>query len=472
MMFPNRVTTRFLHFCIVVCWLSYSANSAANIEIAKFLEIGATATDNINLVELDTSEELVFSINPAIELKYAGNRFGVVARGEVELLRFSEAEDEIVDPRFASKLSGTLIDNLLFVDASLVVSKLAPGGNLVRLSDDSNTAGIFKATTFLDHSFGRVADFYLAHTYSTFANEETSSFETDRNLIQFSLERNPQYGGLTWGVGGFHNQDNSDQNTFQNSYLYTKLGATVTQTLLAEVTYGVERRDLDTDTIEDTENINDSTNTLEDEESEVWQVDFTWSPSEFTTLTAGYGERFFGSGPSFQLKHRVRNSRIIASYTRGVTRQTPTLDGISTLGSSTDLNPSITDTDTVTLNNGNVAAPLDEPFVDNRFRLAYKLAGRRSDFIIDAVYSEQQRLNGTSQQQSLIGTDAINSLLARMVLDRRLSNFLTLRLQYDHQRSEAATRPTLNYTENRVAVKFIYHFDGNSEFDDDEIEID
>lgn len=449
--------------------MSYSVTLTANIEVSKFLELGATATDNINLTESNNDSELVFNLKPAVELKYAGNRFGAVARGEIEYLYFSEAEDDITDPRLASKLTGTLINNLLFVDASLVMSKLAPGGNLIRLSDDSSTAATFKATTFLDHSFGRVADFYLAHTYSTQADEERDSFDSNRNVVQFSLERNPQYGGFVWGIGGFHSRDNAESNDFQNSYVYAKVGATLTQTLLSEVTFGVETQDLATVESTDTAPITDpltdtatsTTNDAEDEQSDVWQVDFTWSPSEFTSLKVGYGERFFGEGPSLQLKHRVRNSRIIASYTRDVTRQAASLDGISTLGDTATT--SITDTDSVTLTNGGVAPQLDEPFIDNRFRLAYKLAGRRSDFIIDAIYSDQERQDGS---------ETIETLLGRIVFDRRLSNFLSLRLQFDHQQSESATRPGLNFSENRVAMKFIYHFDGVSDFDDEELEID
>lgn len=441
---------------MAACWLTFSVNSAANVEVSKFLEIGATATDNPELIDTNPSSELVFNLKPAIELKFAGNRFGAVARGEVEYLHFTDAEDAIVDPRFSSKLSGTLIDNLLFLESSLVISKLSPAGNFLRLSDDgNNTAASFKATTYLDKSFGRTADLYLGYTFSTFADEASDSFESTQNVLAFSLERNPQYGGFLWGLGGSYSQDNSDLNEFENSNFYAKIGSTLSQTLLTELTVGVERRDLQAD------QATNGTATTDQEDTDVWQLDFTWTPSEFTTLTAGYGERFFGRGPSFALRHRVRNSRIIASYTRDITRQAASLDGISTLNS--DTNQTITDTESVALSNGNLATPLDEPFIDNRFRLAYKLAGRRSDFIIDAVYSEQERLDGAQ---------AIDTLLGRLVFDRRLSNFLSLRLQYDHQLSESEEIPTQNYTENRFAVKFIYHFDGVSEFDKDELEID
>ena len=117
----------------------------------------------------------------------------------------------------------------------------------------------------------------------------------------------------------------------------------------------------------------------------------------------------------------------------------------------------------VDLTNGGIATPLDEPFVDNRFRLAYKLAGRRSDLIFDVVYSDQERLDGSDQ---------INTLLGRAVFDRRLSNFLSFRLQYDYQMSDSDDIAAQNYTENRLAVKFIYHFDGVSEFEDGDLDIE
>jgi len=332
-MLAHSKTANLFLYSTMACWLTYSASSAANIEVFKFFEIGATATDNLELLDENGSSELVLNVSPAVELKYAGNRFGVVARGEVDYLRFTDAEDDIVDPRLLTKLSGTLIDNLLFLDASLVVSQITDDGDFVRLSDDDdNIAATFKNTVFLDHSFGRVADFYLAHTFTTFADEADDSLESNRNVIDFNLERNPQYGGLLWGLGGSYSVDSSDLNEFSNSSVYAKLGTTLSQTLLAELRFGIERR------------------------------------------TAGYGERFFGRGPTFELKHRVRNSRIVASYTRDITRQTASLDGISNLGGT--LNPTISNPDSIELNNGSIASQLDEPFIDNRFRLAYKLAGR------------------------------------------------------------------------------------------------
>jgi len=104
----------------------------------------------------------------------------------------------------------------------------------------------------------------------------------------------------------------------------------------------------------------------------------------------------------------------------------------------------ITNTDSIAIDADNNVTILDTLFVDNRFQLGYKLTGRRSDLVVDTIYSDQEPLTGE---------DSIRTLLTRFLLDRKLNEFLSVRLQYDYQRSRARNRPTFNYTENRFAVK-------------------
>ncbi len=456
MMLPYNTANHLFRCGLIALSLSSVAN-AANIEVSKFIEVGATTTDNLTLEELsnDRESELVFNIKPSVELKFSGNRFGLVALGQVEYYRFNEAKEDVVDPRLFLRARGTLIDGLMFLDSSLVLSKLTPDASFLRPADDGDTAATVNTKAFINHSFGRVADLYTGYTFETLATKTGEEFESNQHTVDFSIGRNPKYGGVIWGFGGFYSRDESPINEFEDAYLYGKIGGSLTQTVLAEFTYGVEDREL----------IN-SVNTVnpiatEYDNTSLWNAQLNWSPNELTTLTVGYGERFLGSGPNMQLKHRVRNSSIVASYTRDITRQAAALDGIATLGDNID--PTIIDTDTVDINNANNVTPLDEPYVDNRFQLAYKLAGRRSDIIIDTVYSDQERLTGD---------DTIRSLLSRLVFDRRLSQFLSLRLQYDHQKSKASNRPALTYTENRFAIKIIYNFDGNDQLKEDQFKIE
>ena len=205
----------------------------------------------------------------------------------------------------------------------------------------------------------------------------------------------------------------------------------------------------------------DNSDDSEYENSPLWNVQLDWSPSELTTLSVGYGERFFGAGPNLDIEHRVRNSSFRASYTRDITREAASLDGISALGENG--NSTIGNTDSVNLDNANALTPLDEPFVDNNFELGYKLTGRRSDFIVDAVYSDQEPLAGRETRQSTLG---------RLVFIRKLSDFMSLNFQYEHQRSKTLNRPELAYIENKFGIKFIYNFDGNEQSDEGEFELE
>ncbi|MDB4223197.1 TIGR03016 family PEP-CTERM system-associated outer membrane protein [Granulosicoccus sp.] len=422
--------------------LSFSGvATAANFELSKFIEVGATTTDNFLLTDVDGIQEngLVFNIKPSVELKFTGNRFGLVALGEVEYIRFNDSDEEIVDPRLFTHIRGTLIDDLLFLDSTLELSNLSGDNSFPRPTDEGETAATSETRSYIERSFGRTADLYTGYTFSIFSDRTDRDSEVRKHTVDFSLGRNPSFGGIIWGLGGLYSRDESSTNEFENAYLYGKLGGAITQTLLAEFTYGVESRKL----------INAvNTDATEYDISPLWNAQLNWSPSELTTLTIGYGERFFGAGPNMQLDHRIRNSSISASYTRDITRQAATLSGIAILGDNT--NPTIIDTDTVTVDDTNSLTPLDEPFVDNRFQLAYKLTGRRSDIIVDAIYSDRERLSGS---------DSIKSLLGRLVFDRKLSDFLRLRLQYDYQKST----PLNNIEENKFSIKFIYNFDGTDE---------
>ena len=429
--------------------LSFSGvATAANFELSKFIEVGATTTDNFLLTDVDGIQEngLVFNIKPSVELKFTGNRFGLVALGEVEYLRFNESDEEIVDPRLFSRVRGTLIDDLLFLDSTLALSNLSSDNSFPRQTDEGQTAATSETTAYIERSFGRTADLNTGYTFSIFSDLTDRDSEVREHKVDFSLGRNPSFGGVIWGLGGRYSRDESSTNEFEDAYVYGKFGGAITQTLLAEFTYGVESRKLinavNTDTSDATEYDN----------SPLWNAQLNWSPRELTTLTIGYGERFFGAGPNMQLDHRTRNSSISASYTRDITRQTATLSGIAILGDNTS--PTIIDTDTVTVDDTNSLTPHDEPFVDNRFQLAYKLTGRRSDILVDAVYSDRERLSGS---------DSIKSLLGRLVFDRKLSEFLRLRLQYDHQKSTSSNPPLNNTEENRFSIKFIYNFDGTDE---------
>lgn len=427
---------------LAVFLFGFAGHSVAQTVVARYLEFGVTATDNPELAENGSDSELVLTVKPSVELKFSGNRFGTVVVAEVEHFRYTDAKRDITDPRLFARTRGALIDNLLFVDTAITYSKLAPDSNFLRPSDSNEPAMDLEGRLFVFREFGELAELYIGLNHVSFFEDVSESASSTENGVDFSLGKNPKNGGFLWGISGYYGEDESEVNSFKNSSLSASVGSVLSKTLYGEVSFGQESREFitDTDTLSPT--------VLEDDESPIWNVGFTWSPSAQTQLTLGYGERFFGSGPNMELRHRTQNAIIKATFSRDVSRFGPSLSGISNLSTVTD--DSLLDPSTVNLNDAAVSSELDEPFIDNQLQLSYKLTGRRSDVIFDAVYSDQEQLGGA---------EVIKSLLARLVFDRKLSDLSLLRLQYDHQDSEATTLANRNYTENRFTVKYILNFD-------------
>ena len=379
MTYISYTTLNTVRCCLMATLLSCVAN-AATIDVSKYIEIGATVTDNLDLVDQDVLKEddLVYNVKPSVKLEFNGNRFGVAALGQVDVYKYQDFDEEVIDPRLFVRARGTLIDGFMFLDSQLTLAKLVAGNAFIRPSDDGNTAVRVNTKAYIERSFGRVADLNTSYTVSTLAEVDNDNTTVSQHTVDFSLGRNPNFGGVIWGIGASYTQDKSNVNEFQDSYLYGKLGGTIAPNLLAEFTYGKESREL-------INNVNTQDEAvIEYEDTPLWKAQLNWSPNESTTLTVGFEDRFFGSGPNMELNHRVGNSIILASYTRNIGRQAAALNGVEILGQIAE--EAIVNTQNVNVDNVNNTAPLDQPYVDNTFKLAYKLRGRLSDFLIDATY--------------------------------------------------------------------------------------
>ncbi len=414
---------------------------AGNWEVYKFVEIGVAGTDNYGLVDTDRSgdlqtDEIVGSVKPSVELSFSGNRFETEVAAEVELYQFNESDFNVVDPRLALGTTGTLVENLFYVNSSLNYGKLLPEDDFFDLGEDTDPQVRFRFNPFLARKIGRFADAYFGFGHQSIDGDTDGKIDTRQNAISFSLARNPKYGGFLWGFGGDYEKDRSDGTDFENASVYGSLGATVGQSVFFEVLGGAES--------------NNYADLEEDKESAMWEASVKWTPNERTVLKVGYGDRFFGQGPTMSLKHRVRNSTFRADYTRGITTSTdPVLNPVTTF---TEVPDSSVAPDTLDLIGDGSLTRRNTPYVEKQLRLGYKLAGRRSDLIVDAVYSNQDELDGTAE---------IESLLGRVAFDRHLSPLTTFRIQYDYKAKirEDAGATESDAAENRLAFKFIYNFD-------------
>lgn len=409
--------------------------NAADLKVYKFLEFGAIATDNLQL--FGDQEELVFSVKPSVELSFEGNRFDTDVLASVEAYSFSDRGDTIVDPRLNLRTKGSLINNLLFVNASLDIAQLLEGEDFFDLTEDSDTQGRLIINPFIARKFGRFADLFLGYSFQGLDNELDGNFDTQLDTFSFSLGRDPRLGGFIWTVGADYEEDRSDGQSFDSFSSYASIGSTVGQSFFWQLLAGAEFNDFTE--LQDGD---------DEDGSELLEASLNWTPNERTRLKVGYSERFFGGGPIFSFAQRLRNSTINASWTREISNSNVNLSPVSTFTEPTTDQP-VTPTDVTDLNDEIIAS--NELFVDERFRFGYKLAGRRSDLVIDAIFSDQEEIQGDATNERFV---------SRIAFDRHLSPLTTVRFQYEYLNEEidGADRED----ENRLGVRFIYNFDRKS----------
>ena len=405
---------------------------AAELQVYKFLEFGAIATDNLQLFTED--EDLLLSIKPSVELSFKGNRFDSDIVAGVEVYNFAEQGDTVVDPRLTLSTSGALIDNLVFVDASLEFGQLLDGEDFFELTEDSDTQGRLKVNPFVSRKFGRFADLFFGYGHQSLDDDFDGDIDAQLDSLSFTLGRDPKLGGFVWGIGADYEQDRSDGLRFDSFSAYASIGATIGQSVFWQVLGGAEFNDFTE--LQDGD---------DEDGSELLEASLNWTPNERTRLKVGYSERFFGGGPILTFQQRLRNSTVTASWTREVSNSDVNLSAVSTFTEPTGDQP-VTPTGVNDLNNENIDS--NALFVDERFILGYKLAGRRSDLVIDAIFSDQEEI---------LGSTTSDRFVSRIAFDRHLSPLTTVRFQYEYLNEQEDELERQD--ENRFGIRFIYNFD-------------
>lgn len=408
-----------------------SAPVHAEWQMYKFLDAGVTATDNLQLSSGD--EELVYSVKPSVELSFNGNRFNSEIVAGIEAYKFNERGDNVIDPRISLSTSGALVDNFFYVNSSLDVGKLLPGDDFFNLNEDSDVQGRFKFNPFFARRIGQLAEVYVGYGHQSLDNEFDGEIDFQLDSLGFSVNRGPEYGGFVWGLGGNFERsrvNDEDFDSFNSRSIYGSVGSVLGQTVFFEVIAGQESNDI-------AEFANDGDATA------FYATRLHYTPTERTNLVVGFSDRFYGEGPTLSFEHRVRNSEISASWTRDVSNADIQLSPITTFSEE---NVSVVPTTTVDLVGDNGTDR--RLFIVEQFSFGYKLAGRRSDLVIDAVYADQKEIDGDLDRAELIG---------RIAFDRHLSPLTTVRLQYEHLVEESIDEDVQN--ENRIGVRLIYNFD-------------
>lgn len=221
---------------------------------------------------------------------------------------------------------------------------------------------------------------------------------------------------------------------------------------------------------------NDIQSDRDDTNGATWDVGATWTPNPRTSVSARYGDRYFGETYSGNISHRTRRTQLSAGFSRNVTnrREQQLADSFFFLEDS-DGNP-------VLDQNGNpitTGAPnlrgTDEDFINTQFRGAMTITGRRTNVTIAGRISNRdyevsgddedsygltvsaRRDLGSSFNATLTGrtdhNDSNDTHEVRFSLSKNLSQRTSMAFNLGY-RDYNADGSGDSYTEKRIGISF------------------
>lgn len=276
-----------------------------------------TATTNRDYVSADLAEsDVIVNVAPGLIFRGDGARLKVNGAFYIDTVSYMNApQKNMVAPRGNVNLGSTLIEQLLFLDASLesFQSTRAPGGPPAPDNSETTTQARFnpsiKRELANDFSVNGYANNTWVHTSNrlgTLANLRSDAYVQDQFL---SLERKPVPFGGELHIG---HQETKYANEASSAQTIDKWRGIGSYAFYGQFAVGLIAGEERTQWL-------DQTGIRRDVKEQVHGVNTKWRPDERTTLNATLEDRFFGTGWNAEFEHRTRFQTWSLRLVRGVT---------------------------------------------------------------------------------------------------------------------------------------------------------
>lgn len=362
----------------------------ADIRVTPTLTSTLTYTDNINLSSDDKHSEMIGQVTPGITVVSTSRRLQMSA--SAQWLQFAYLNGNGRDTndsqrQYSGALLGTIVDDLLYVDASAArglqsTSAFGPQLNTDLYSRGNRTeVSSWRISPYLVHRFGRSATAQLRYTRDGVDTGTRALFGNSiADTVSANLSSGTAFQAVGWGLN-YYNQEVDNGLTGQSSseFVSANLRVPVTPRFALTANAGYDRYDF-----EGPGGKNGGRN---------WAAGFHWAPSQRTNVAASLGRHFYGQTGALDATHRSRRSVWTAKYS----------DGITTSRSQFLMPGSI---DTTSL-------------LDDLFRTAIPDATERARAI--AAYMAANGLSPTV-------TDSVNYLSNRYMREKRLRGSVAYRM--------------------------------------------
>jgi uncharacterized protein (PEP-CTERM system associated) len=463
------------------------------------ISLGSYFSDNICLAPRDEEGKAVGTVTPRVNVSGQGGRSKTTLNAAVEYNSIGNSSIECPErgaginpsnretwiPRINFLTEFTAIENLLFLEADAFAAQnplnpFAAGGNdNINATGNSNITYRWGVGGRLERNFNDTWGVLARYNY----NEQYNSFnqllgDSQEDRFEFDAGKIPGTSRLAYGVRGQYSEvtfaESATREEFTNRLSRAELRAALQLSSDWQFNGFAGQED------------NVFISELDDIDGSYWDVGVQWTPNARVNIGIGYGERFFGDAPRASITYRHKRSELRASYLRDIQFPRNIRTGGGAAPPDDLTGPVIGDPGDPLLGDDGLTFIGQSPVLSERFTLAYRFTGRRTNFSISASDSNQTRVeNGAEGDFASVTVRASRQLARRFSVDagvswrqnegnlfgsgvggfiqdleqwqgsfgvnRSLSDSTSLTLRYSYTDQES-TRTNNSFQENRVSL--------------------
>lgn len=318
----SRLSSTWLSILIAAGCAGSGRVEAENWRFTSSAGISGTYTDNVSYAPRDGANgDFVTSLTAALGINGEGKRVklnGTVAA--TAQLYASETQNNAITPNVNLVGSVEAIERFLFIDATANVTTafLSPfgpqPGSAVNATSNRYTSQTYSVSPYVKGEFGATGITYevrYANTWTlggTYGDSSTKPPDTYLNTLSASLTSpaSPLGWRLEYERNDYDNGLDSQRLDNAGNYLTQVARAIFTRQfdgqLQVSVRGGYDMAEFP----------------LTRSDGPVYGVGLEWNPTERTQMGGFWEHRFFGSSYEWRMRHRLPNSAIKASFTRGL----------------------------------------------------------------------------------------------------------------------------------------------------------
>lgn len=470
------------------------------------LNLGSYYSTNICRASDNEQDWTVGTVTPTVDLRGDGARANLSLRAAVEYNTLAEssltcegggAVNNLANrlafvPRIDFNSDYEAIENFLFFEADAVASQnpinpFAAGG-------EDNVNGLGNTNVTYRWGVGARIDRQLSERWALLAtynyNEQTNSAnriisDSQEDRVGFDFGMIPTVSRFSAGIRGQSRDVTFEQSLLQPAFSNRLSRAELYAALRLSDSWSFEGIAGQEDNVFFAAN--------DETDGTYWDVGLRWAPNQRIEISAGYGERFFGTVPRFEARYRHKRSVLTASYIqdiqfprniRAAAALSGNVDGAADIDTSLPGDPLQGAGDPTFVGQG--------PVLNERYALSYQFSARRTTLNLRARDSQQTRASDgrTGSFQDVTATlsrklgpslsadvrvgwrnneaniDAVTGELTGQTreawtagagLRRKLAQDLTLTLRYSYIDQQSETNRN-NFEEQRVELGLRFRF--------------